>query len=109
MIAARGQPQNRSVAADGTITDIYTAEGFNLTQIQTPDGKIVSVSDLAASLGDKKDELVVKSHYVYSPEGILQKIVLDLPGIGPNGEIVHHLEDTSGMQIKITGRHKVQQ
>jgi len=112
MIAARGQPQSRSVSADGIVTDIYVADGISLTNMQRPgpDGKVVSFADLAAALGpDKKAEFVVRNHYVYSPDGILQKIILDFPDIGPNGEVIHHLEDTAGMKIQITGRHKVDQ
>ena len=57
----------------------------------------------------RQSELVVKQHYVYSPDGILRKIILDLPSIGPHGEIVRHLTDMTGVKVTITGRHNVQQ
>lgn len=108
VLAARGQPLDRSVAADGTITDIYSADGLKITSFQPPpgpDGKPSRPVDLAARQAD----LVVKSHYVYSPDGILRKMLLDLPSIGPNGEIVRHVSDMTGAKITITGSHKVQQ
>jgi hypothetical protein len=107
LMVARGQPISRSIAPDGTITDIYPA-GIDLAQMKKmqPDGTFVSFADMAASLGDKKADFIIKNHYVYSPDGILQKILIDMPDIGPNGEVVHHVSDTAEMQIKITGRHK---
>ena len=39
LIANRGQPLSRSVAPDGTITDIYSADGFKITSFQPPPGQ----------------------------------------------------------------------
>ena len=97
MVAVRGQPQSRSVAADRTPADIYAIEGATITQITRPDGRVVSLSDIAT--GDKKDQLVVKNLCVESPDGTIRKILLDVPD-GPNGEIIRHIDDITDMTVK---------
>src|SRR5579859_1576083 len=64
LMAARGQPLSRSVAPDGTITDIYSA-GIDLSQMKKmrPDGKLVSLSDLASGLSAaQKADFAIKNH-----------------------------------------------
>jgi hypothetical protein len=99
MMIVNGQPSSRTIASDGTITDIYPLSGATITSTQPagPDGKPTPPADLIAH----KPELVLQHHYVYSPEGILRKIFLDFPTIGPEGEIVHHLTDMSTVKVRV--------
>jgi hypothetical protein len=96
-VADRGQPESRSVASDGTITDVYLDD---VHLMQMADGKLVALSD------DKKAEFVMRNYYVFSATGVLQNILIDIPHVGANGEIVHNIQDTANMTINITGRHK---
>jgi hypothetical protein len=106
LAARRGQPLSRTVADDGTITDIYRMEpgGFTLNTLAKvgADGKPtpIAMSEVAGKY--PPEDLAVRVRYIYSPDGVLRKILDEFPMIGADGHIQYEVVDPQGPNVKIT-------
>jgi hypothetical protein len=97
LFAARGQPLSRTVADDGTRTDIYLPVTIHLDG-SSGTMKIVNAPNPA----DMPD---IRTHYVYSSDGILRHILFDTITKGPDGEDQHHIDEAQD-KVTVTARRK---
>jgi len=97
LFAVRGQPLSRVVADDGTRTDIYTSLSIHL------DGAGGTVR--IVNVPDPPDMPDIRTHYVYSSDGILRHILFDTITKGPSGEDQHHIEEAQD-KVTVTARRK---
>jgi len=93
LFAFRGQPLSRETAADGTRTDIYPTQ---MTYVDGSGGTLKVVRG-PANIPN------MRTHYVYSADGVLQRILLDTITKGPNGEDEHHIAEAQD-SVTVTAR-----